>query len=483
MQQKFFSNLILLVILNLVIKPVAIFGIDATVQNRVGSEDYGLYFSLLNFTYLFNILLDLGVNNFTTKNVAQFPGMMTKYISRIAGLRLILFFLYALFTVGIAVLIGYTSNVFPILMILIVQQFLISMIAYFRSFLSGMLLFKIDAILSVLDRFLLILLCGSLFLFSNSDQPFKIEYFIGIQFLCYFISFVVGLILIYKNIGKISIRFSKTISFIIVRQSFPYALLIILMALFTRVDSVMLERLLDDGARQAGYYAQGFRLIDAFFMFAMLFSNLLLPIFSKMIKEEHYINDLFSLSSKLLVWGAIALAVFCFFNAEMILKMVYTNDIMYSTQPFQLLVLTFIAMCVILIFGTYLTALGDMKTLNTIAFLGLLVNIGLNSYLIPTIGVVGAAISTLITQSIVAIFQVVVVVNKLKLKWNLTTILTFSLYVGIIVAGCWVMSYYHTHIIFQFAFLATMILLFRVFDLKILSSLFSEMKLNKVKST
>ena len=59
MQKKFISNLILLALLNLVIKPVAIFGIDVTVQNRVGSEDYGLYFSLLNFTYLFNILLTL----------------------------------------------------------------------------------------------------------------------------------------------------------------------------------------------------------------------------------------------------------------------------------------------------------------------------------------------------------------------------------------------------------------------------------------
>ena len=100
MQQKFLSNLVLLLLLNLVIKPVAIFGIDATVQNQVGSEEYGLYFSLLNFTYLFNILLDLGINNFTTKNVAQYPGLMAKYMGRIAGLRLVLFVLYAN-TVGI----------------------------------------------------------------------------------------------------------------------------------------------------------------------------------------------------------------------------------------------------------------------------------------------------------------------------------------------------------------------------------------------
>ena len=54
-----------MVVLNLLVKPIAIFGIDAEVQDRVGTEDYGLYFALLNFSFLFNILLDFGINNFT----------------------------------------------------------------------------------------------------------------------------------------------------------------------------------------------------------------------------------------------------------------------------------------------------------------------------------------------------------------------------------------------------------------------------------
>ena len=183
MQQKFLSNLVLLVLLNLVIKPLAIFGIDATVQNRVGSEEYGLYFSLLNFTYLFNILLDLGINNFTTKNVAQYPGLMVKYVGKIAGLRLLLLVAYSVFTISIALLLGYSPEVYPILGILIVQQFLVAIIAYSRSYLSGMMLFKLDALLSVLDRFLLIIICGSVLIMTLSAISFRIEYFIGIQFI------------------------------------------------------------------------------------------------------------------------------------------------------------------------------------------------------------------------------------------------------------------------------------------------------------
>src|SRR5690606_2516759 len=171
---------------------------------------------------------------------------------------------------------------------------------------------------------------------------FKIQHFVWIQFSCYVFSFLVGLILVLVNIGKIRVAINKSISFIIIRDSLPYAILIILMALFTRVDSVMLERMLDDGATQVGYYAQGFRLIDAFFVVAMLFSNLLLPIFSRMIKLKEDVVDLFKMASKLLVWGALGLAIFCFWNAKELLQLIYTNDIDHSAPPFQFLAFTFV---------------------------------------------------------------------------------------------------------------------------------------------
>lgn len=476
MQQKFLSNLVLLILLNLVVKPIAIFGIDATVQNRVGSEEYGLYFSLLNFTYLFNILLDLGINNFTTKNVAQHPGLMAKYVGRIAGLRIILLGVYVVFTIGIALALGYSPNVYPILGILIIQQFFIAMIAYSRSYLSGMMLFRLDAVLSILDRFLLIILCGSALIFTRKDGTFQIEHFIIIQFICYLVSFFVGFLLVKKHIGSFKVRFHRPISLLIIRESSPYALLIVLMILYTRVDSVMLERMLSDGATQAGFYAQGFRLIDAFFMFAMLFSNLLLPIFSRMLRINEDVKELFSNATKLLIWGAIALAGLCFWNSHEILQLIYTSDVSHSAPPFQLLVLTFVAMCLALISGTYLTALGEMKALNTIALIGLIVNIGINLYLIPKYGVMGVAISTLGTQFTVAIAQMLIVVNQLKLNWGITTIALFILYVTVIFGGVWLFKEYELHLILQLIFILVSMLVFKVINVKLFSGIISRSK-------
>ena len=65
-QKDFIFNVILLIFLNLLIKPFWILGIDVGVQNRVGAENYGLYFAVFNFTFLFNMLLDMGITNSTT---------------------------------------------------------------------------------------------------------------------------------------------------------------------------------------------------------------------------------------------------------------------------------------------------------------------------------------------------------------------------------------------------------------------------------
>ena len=53
-----------------------------------------------------------------------------------------------------------------------------------------------------------------------------------------------------------------------------YALLFLLMSFYYRVDSVMIERLLPNGKEQAGVYAQGFRILEAAFNFALLFPKL-----------------------------------------------------------------------------------------------------------------------------------------------------------------------------------------------------------------
>jgi len=426
-----------MVLLNLLVKPIAIIGIDAEVQNTVGDAEYGIYFSLLNFSFLFNILLDFGINNFTTKNVAQHPEAASNYLNKVLTFRFILFGLYAVVSYAIAYLLNWDNREIYLLSFLILNQFIITLIAYARSHFGGLLMFRTDAIISVLDRFLLIIFCGILLYVPMTDAPFRIEWFIWIQTVCYAITLAVAAIMLFSKFGVPKLKFNPAFSYSIIKKSFPYALLIFLMMIYTRIDSVMVERMLINGQAEAGYYAKGFRLLNALFMFAMIFSSLLFPIFSKMFKKKENVLPLLSTASKLLIGGSIMIAIVSFFNSEYILGLIYTEDLKESNLPFQLLMFSFIGMCSTIVFGTLLTARGDMKFLNTVSMIGIVINITINSFLIPKYGAGGAAIATVITQSLISLIQFIYTANLLKMRFTVISIGRFSIFIGSVFTLCY----------------------------------------------
>ena len=89
-------------------KPFWIFGIDRTVQNVVGADQYGFYFSLFSFSLLLNILLDVGITNFNNRAIAQEPSLISEYFSNIIVLKFLLGIVYAIVCMAIGIVIGYT---------------------------------------------------------------------------------------------------------------------------------------------------------------------------------------------------------------------------------------------------------------------------------------------------------------------------------------------------------------------------------------
>ena len=158
MKSRFVWNLVLVVILNLLIKPFYILGIDAEVINRVGDSVYGNYFALINFSFLLNIILDLGITNYNVKNIAQHHQLLDKHFSGIITLRVVLILMYLVATFLIAFFIGYDSTQLKILLVLAFNQSLVAFILYIRSNLAGLHLFVEDSVVSILDRFLLIII-------------------------------------------------------------------------------------------------------------------------------------------------------------------------------------------------------------------------------------------------------------------------------------------------------------------------------------
>ncbi|MBA2423016.1 MAG: oligosaccharide flippase family protein [Chitinophagales bacterium] len=417
MQKIFFRNLIFLISLNALIKPIWILGIDRTVQNVVGTSSYGIYFVLFSLTMMTQILLDVGISNYNNRYLAQNESELSTHITHIFSIKLFLTSLFFVVTLAIAYSIGYSLYHIYLLSIICVNQALSSLIIFSRSNISALHHFRIDSILSVLDKALMIMICGFLLIVPSLRQQFNIEWFVYSQTISYLITLLVALgYLLFVN-GNFKFKFSAPFTRELLKKSLPYALLIFLMGIYSRIDAVLIEKLLpQSGAQEAGIYASAFRLLDALNQFGFLFAALLLPIFSKMVGKKEDIAPLVKASFSVIFVFSLFIALTLSFFSESIMRLLYHDATSYSSKVLSILSFSFLGTATAYIFGPLLIANDNLKELMVVSFIAVIVNFGLNIILIPREGSLGASIAASITNVLIGIVYIIVSIRVCHFK-------------------------------------------------------------------
>lgn len=444
MQKKFIKQLVFLFIINISIKPVWLFVIDRSVQNVVGPEDYGIYFALFNFSYILQMILDMGISNFNIKNIAQHEQLLSKYFPNIIIVKFLLSFVYIGLIFLAALLLQYDDFMLRLLGVIAFNQVLASIILFLRSNLAGLQLFRLNSIFSVLDRGLLIIICSVLLWGNVTQTPFKIEWFIYSQTAALAITSVIAFFLVLSRTTHFKINWNYPFILLILRQSWPFALFGILTMMHTRLDVIILERIVPEGlgARQAGIYASCYRILDASNMISFLFATLLLPMFARMISKKEAVGPLAKICFNILIIPGIVFTMALSFHRVEIMNSLYKYAVDDYYNAFGILIFTFIPIAASYIYGTLLTANGNLKALIIIAGSGVILNIILNFILIVRFQATGAAIATLVTQYLVVAAQMIVAKNIFSFKIPLRLIASFITFLIITVAINYIMQEY-----------------------------------------
>jgi O-antigen/teichoic acid export membrane protein len=369
MRKHFIINIIIIVAVNLAIKPIWIFGIDRNVQLTLGDAQYGLYAALVNLSIVFNILLDMGLTNLNSKLVSQNTNVLPENIVNIAVVKLILFLVYIIVLFLCAFLFHYNQDSLFILLLLAIIQFLNSFLTFLRSNISANQLFKTDSFLSIADKLIMVVVIGFIFLTPSLFKNFNLHQFLYIQIFSYFLAICIA-ILFTKKIVSTTLQFSWQKFLPIIKQTVPYAILILLMGIYLRSDMFLLERWLPDGSFQSGMYAKSYRLLDALNMIGFLFAGILLPMFAKQLIEKVSIFPLLKISTKLLLPASIAISIFCIFYAQSILAFFYHTADASFVLSFQLVISIFPALCIMNIYSTLLASAGKINKMIIITAIG-----------------------------------------------------------------------------------------------------------------
>jgi O-antigen/teichoic acid export membrane protein len=398
MNREFFTNILFLILVNVLIKPLYIFGIDRSVQNRVGEAEYGVYFTITSFTVMLYIINDLGIQNYNSREIARYRHLLDKYFSNILVLKTILAGVYLVIIFIISFLLGYDYALYPLIFYLALNQIFLQFLGYLRSNVAGLGFYKWSSLLTILDKVLLLIMGSILLWVKPFSDNFDLLWFVHAQNLTLFLTCSVAFILVFKQVKTVKFRFNKPFLLVILRGSLPYALSVFLMGVYTRTDVVMLERFLPDGKIEAGIYASAYRLLDAVNVMGFLFSMLLWPMFSRLFKEGESVRPLLRLSFQVIMTGAVTFAVATGFHRAAIMHVLYTKATAYSGDVLGVLMMSFVAVSGMYIYSALLGANGRVRHMNILFGVAIVINIVLNILLISHYKALGAAISTLTTQ-------------------------------------------------------------------------------------
>ncbi len=409
----------MLVVINLLVKMVYLFLVEVNVQNTLGLKEYGLFLALFNFSYLFQFINDPGIHVY---NITQIKGDLQQlryFLPRIIGSKIILGIIFLVIVYLSALFIGYEMHTVGLFLVIIAGNHILStFFLYLRSNLSILGRYRQDSILSVIDKLVMIFLIGSMLL-HYGDQLQLLHFVIG-QTISYTVAIMITLLVINKNISLPLPKCSLTFIIKLLKQSMPYALVLLLMASYNKMDGVMLERLLPNGAYQAGVYATSLRYMEASNMVAYLFAALLLPMFSNQNTSQQDILELCDTGLRLM--SVVVITICCIgiiFQKELMsIYKVYEDQyrilLIYHLSSFGCIGISYI-------YGTLLMAKRKIKKLNFLFFLGVILNFGLNLYLIPRQLAAGSALATFITQFTVMVGQLFLAfrIFHLHVKWSL----------------------------------------------------------------
>jgi O-antigen/teichoic acid export membrane protein len=385
-----------------IIQKVISFGYYAFLARSIGPGDLGKYTFALTFTSVFIIFMDFGLGPLLTREGAKDEEHLQQHVERILGVKLLLMVLSLL---GLFVSIIGTAAVFAnvtqedVLLVTIGAAVIILDTATFTclSIFRALKQLQWEAIGILLYQGM-ILVCGFAVLKMHLPLPFVIgALFVGSLVNCTYMAVLVR--------AKTSIRFrfrlqrSEIKSLLLLAA--PFAVAGIIYRVTGSADSIMLKVMAGDS--YAGWYGLAFKLTFALTVLPGAFATSYFPAMStyyrhsKELLPRTFESGMFYmlLLSLPIVAGVLVLG-------DNVITTVWGSDWGSSVEPLLILILGLPFVFLNYPIGNFLNAC-DRQLLNTMNMgISLVVNIILNTILIPYYTFNGAAISA-VASSVVLV--------------------------------------------------------------------------------
>ena len=384
------------------------------VARYLGPEQFGLFSYAQSFVGLFTAIATLGLDGIVVRELVKSP----KLINKLIGTSFFLKLFGAILTLIILVIaIGFTSNdsyanslILIIASATIFQSFNVVDFYFQAKVFSKYIVFTniFSLLISSIVKIYLILNEAELEAFA------WVILFDSCILACGFIYFYLKQNL---SIGKWS--FDKELAKSLLSDSWPLILSSMVIAIYLRIDQVMIKEIIDSEA--VGQYAAALRLSESWYFIPMIISASLFPaiIQAKKISLQLYYSRLQKIFD-LMFWIAIFIAIPITFFSEDIIDLLYGDKYDMASEVLIIHIWTGLIIFLGVPRSKWFISENLVKYSFYTSLFGVFINIILNYFLIPAYGIYGAAYATLIS-SLLGTYLFNLVNSKLLIIFKLQT--------------------------------------------------------------
>ena len=362
------------------------------VARYLGPERFGLLSYASSFVGIFAALATFGLDEVVVRELVKTPEQREKILGTSFLLKLVG---TLLMWAAILVAIPFTENDFQTNILIIIIAFGV----LFQAFNVIDLSFQADVKSKyVVHAQFVQLIISSIVKIILVFNEAPLIWFASVFFLDAIV-LALGLVFTYlHNSNKIfSWKWSYETSKNLLHDSWPLIFAGIVVSVYMKIDQLMIKEML--GAKEVGLYAAAVKLSEAWYFIPMAIASSLYPaiINARVFQKEVYYQKIQNLFD-LMVWIAVSIALPTTFLSTLVVEFLYGKEYLGSSSVLIIHIWTAVFVFLGVASSKYLLAENFIKKTFYRTFIGALLNIIMNYYLIGIIGIQGAAISTLVSH-------------------------------------------------------------------------------------
>jgi len=360
----------------------------------LGPYDFGLLNYALAYTAFFSVFVHLGLNQIVIRELLKQPKITPYLLGTAFGLKLLGAFLAIMSILG-SLLLMEMDAVKKLLILIIASGFIFQSIDVIDYFYQAKILSKY----TVIARNIAFIVSSGLKVFLIVNE-YEVIYFAATNVIDLILSGVFMIIIFRRNKYYIGTwRYSKEIAKRLMLYSWPLALSTLLISIYMKIDQVMIDALLN--SEQVGVYSVAVRLSEFWIFIPSILISSLMPYFVELRKKNqlHYQQRLMQLYS-VMFWMGICVGSVTFLFGETIIRLSFGEVYSGAYEALVFNIWSGIAISQGLARGIWLIGEDLQKYRLYNNLIGVSLNISMNLLLIPRFGIAGAAIATLVTQSL-----------------------------------------------------------------------------------